>query len=205
MFIKPAMLNELTLSTKTKQRIFRDMEENYFEVLRINPKGTIRKRMGEWYTPHEGNHKKWSNYVNTTTKEIYVPIYDGVLKGYFKQIIAQSERTNSLSFSSNTPMRITKILPMECIPADDYRDGAKCTVKYYRGMNKFIDRQREKATPRTNNWETVTCQNLSIKRTKEDIRNRGRMAKSIFYIITDGGTYEYNGTYGVVITQEETM
>jgi hypothetical protein len=162
------------------------------------------KRLGEWYTPLDENNRKWQSYVNTITKEIFVPIHEGALQGHWKQIIATSERTNSLSFMSNTSMRLLKILPKECIPADIYHDGLKCTVKYNQGVNHTTETQDDKEEG-IRDWESAICQNLSLKRTHEDIQHCMSIAKANFCIVTDGGTYEYNGTFGAVITHEETM
>jgi hypothetical protein len=48
-------------------------------------------------------------------------------------------------------------------------------------------------------------ENISLKRTREDLKYCSAIAKATFCIITDGGTYKYNGTYVVVIAHEETM
>jgi ribonuclease HI len=67
-----------------------------------------------------------------------------------------------------------------------------------------IERGQEKIQSEQN-WESIICQNLSLKQPLDDIKQRGQVANASFCIVTDGGTYEYNGTYGVIITHEETM
>jgi hypothetical protein len=84
------------------------MEEHYFKCFESNNTGTLRKRLGEWYTPLDDNNRNWQSYVHTTTKEMFILICEGVLNGYWKQIIAASERMNSLGFMSNTSMRLIK-------------------------------------------------------------------------------------------------
>jgi hypothetical protein len=39
-------------------------------------------------------------------------------------------------------------------------------------------------------WRTIMCQNLSLKRAREDLKYRSTIAKATFCIIMDGGTYE---------------
>jgi hypothetical protein len=78
-------------------------------------------------------------------------------------------------------------------------------VKYGRGAaNKVIER-KQRIEQSEHNRESIMCQNLSLKRTLDDIKQHGQIANAAFCIVTDGGTYEYNGTYGVIITHEETM
>jgi hypothetical protein len=98
---------------------------------------SIRRKLGEWITPINRSQQNLKAYVHIPIEEVFIPITEGALKGYFKHITASSKGTNSMAFMANSTMRITKKIPELSIPADIYHNDRKYVVKHHRGVNRI--------------------------------------------------------------------
>jgi hypothetical protein len=97
-------------------------------------------------------------------------------------------------------------MPELCIPADIYHNDMRYVIKYYWGMNKTKDRTcQNDAANRTSMWEQTICENISIRKTEEEMQQMKEIENINYCIITDGGTYEYNGTFGIIITHDDSL
>jgi hypothetical protein len=158
----------MAIPNAPKQRILQRVEKIYYIMFDTSTTGSIRKKLGEWVLPIEPE-QRWQAYVNLPTEEIFLPIADGVLKGYYKQLIASSKGTNSLSFMSNSIMRLSKNIPKSCIPADVYHHDTRRITKYHRGLNKPTERTIE-YNQQNSEWEQIICENIMLKKAEAEIQ-----------------------------------
>jgi RNase P/RNase MRP subunit POP5 len=131
------------------------------------------------------------------SKSIY--INEGT-KGYQRYKVEQT-RLNMAILKLDTKGLEEPDLPHDCIPADGYRNDSTAYLHFYKeSPTTKVDRKQMKHTI----WSSSMTRHIEIKNAMAMMKV-ATLKEAIIRVITDGGIHEYGGTFGVIISDGESI
>jgi hypothetical protein len=193
--------NESSLQWPTQRKSGRKSFNLWSKCIRtcinVYGKNKINYNFGKWMDSNILRKlNKWIFYFQPNSGRLYKKTNGGFIIGE-----AKSKRKNSSTYDGNDKPLITSILPTDCIQAE-----------------VSFDRKRELYTATFND---STSSKIQLKRSPEDwqdsftantiindaskIREMLLNEEGTIYIVSDGGVYNYEATYGLVISNGDTI
>jgi ribonuclease HI len=156
-------------------------------------KGRINHHFGKWIDSHHLiKNNTWNHYVQVSTGSLF-----STSKDAFYSIPYMSRRTKSITYQNNrSNLHRVQQLPADCIPTslrlNRKRNVLIATCSYTTQTERII-------TTTPPDWKTCFINNIIITDGPK-LRNLISHYESTIYIASDGGVYNYEGTFGVILS-----
>jgi hypothetical protein len=154
--------------------------------------GNRIKALGNWNMQRVLATQQRVVCYHHSTQSVYIYAQDNVYRKYD----AVQTRPNTAVLDNETPFSIEHHLPFDSSLADGYIGPSKSYFHFFKhDSSLYVTRNKADNSA----WSQTMTRNLSVH--NEEIWNKLLFSKeSNVHIISDGGLYDYRGTFGVVIS-----
>jgi hypothetical protein len=154
-------------------------------------KGRINHQFGRWMSSEEIQKvNEWKFYYQPSTDFLFSKQDGGYLCGQ-----AKSKGKNSARYIAHEPGFMRSILPSDCIPADVRIDKNGIYTATFNNTNPPANLKMKTKVKWTNHFTDNTIIK-DVQKTKDLLTS----TTSPIIIVSDGGVHNYEGTFGVVIS-----
>ena len=156
--------------------------------------GRINHNFGNWISSDQlRTTTKCKIYYQSSTSLIFRIHEDSITSSFPSKVMSSSAH---LSNSSSVNNLHHDILPSDCIPAEiisesNVRKKATFSKQYKKANQQFGNEVEE--------WQHSFIKNLNTL-DESIIKKSLNNSNQSFYIISDGGVFQYDGTFGVIIS-----
>ena len=163
------------------------------QSFQIQNNGRICHSFGNWLFPecHEAN--TWKTYYHPVTNRVYVRLSEG-----YEYMIPIKIKSSHVQFPSNTIRFIIDNIPHGCIPAQ--MTNARNMTTVYFSKSHIVKTTRHSIIRNeqiAEEWYDSMIENYD---TIDEEHLTNALQGDQIVIVSDGGVHEYQGTFGVVIS-----
>jgi hypothetical protein len=157
----------------------------------IRKKGQLTYNFGQWITSDNIiKINTWQYYIHPTSGCLYTKDDE-----YFYYMIPRIFRKNYATYDDEGDCYLARSLPSECFPAAIRHNKDKgIYIANYSTIHNTSAAAKEDL-----HWTAPFLENTIITETQHT-KDLMTQADSNIYIVSDGGVYNYEGTFGVVIS-----
>jgi hypothetical protein len=191
----------MAMSTTTRKESFNIWTRTLWKCFNISSKGKINVNLGAWYHKRITQTNEWLAYHCVTKCSFIIT----ETPGQYREYTPTKSRSNSSTISSNSSYIPLNDIPSNYTPADKYINSDYVTVKTGRrnGSSSIAQETKPGTGNNKQDWLSTIIQNCNILN-EERARALINHPTDPIIISSDGGTHNYQGTLGLVISDGTT-
>jgi hypothetical protein len=149
--------------------------------------------LGPWFMDNVINDNIWPAYYHHSSSLLLIPM--SRRGDRFCKVEVEYQRGTIARISLSEQGENITELPMDCVPADFQRHTRNATFRFVRSQSTIAQSLEVPTLPM---WKQVIIKHIRTPGASI-LDNVANNKDQTIYIITDGGVYDQNSTFGVII------